>query len=391
LLEELYNFVPTIYLDISRLILRLYTGVHPTGLDRVGLAYIGRYGARARAVLSLRGFASVLNEKDTQQAFDLLTSSTANRNALRRIIASASTQVVRAPRVEPGVLLHTSHNGMEYPRYYRAMAARRIRSVFMVHDLIPITHSEYCRPGTDAAHRRRIHTVLEHADGIIANSSDTLGQLAQEAKLAGLRVPPGVVAHLAPGNTAHAPGARPIEAPYFMMLGTIESRKNHWFMLHVWRRLVEHLGTAAPKLVVIGRRGWECENALDMLERCSILQGAIIEESDCCDERLAAWLHHAQAMLYPSFVEGFGLPIIEALAMRVPVIASDLDVFREIAGNVPDYLDPLDRPGWLARIEAYARADSPERSAQLARIEGFSAPTWQNHFARVDSFLEALG
>lgn len=174
------------------------------------------------------------------------------------------------------------------------------------------------------------------------------------------------------------------------MLGTIEPRKNHWFILHVWRRLIEQLGSAAPKLVVIGRRGWECENVIDMLERCANLRGTVIEEADCSDERLHAWLQHARALLFPSFVEGYGMPLVEALGLGVPVLASNLDVFREIAAEIPDYLDPLDGPGWAAGILNYARHDSPERTAQLARIGHFREPTWGDHFERVDSFLDTL-
>ncbi len=286
--------------------------------------------------------------------------------------------------------MHTSHNGMEFSRYYRAMARRQIRPVFMVHDLIPLTHAEYCRPGVDATHRHRIQTALKHASGLIANSQATLDSLAVEAQRASLPLPPTVVAHLASGVSHSHPTPRPLPAPYFVMLGTIEPRKNHWFILHVWRRLIEQLGAAAPKLLIIGRRGWECENVVDMLERCESLKGVVIEEAHCSDEQLHTYLQHAQALLFPSFVEGYGMPLAEALALKVPVLASDLDVFHEIADDIPDYLDPLDGPGWRARIHAYARADSPERAAQLTRIERFREPTWAEHFERVDGFLETL-
>ncbi|EUC14740.1 glycosyl transferase group 1 [Burkholderia sp. BT03] len=287
-------------------------------------------------------------------------------------------------------MLHTSHNGMEFPRYYRSMAKRNIRCVFMVHDLIPLTHAEYCRPGVDNTHRKRVHTAFKHADGLIANSQATLDSLTVEAHHAGLPLPPSVVARLASGVSPLPQASRPLDTRYFVMLGTIEPRKNHWFILHVWRRLVEQLGNAAPKLVIIGRRGWECENAIDMLERCASLQGVVIEEADCPDDRLHAYLHHAQALLFPSFVEGYGMPIAEALGMRVPVIASDLSVFREIAGEIPDYLDPLDGPGWLDRIQAFAQPDSTPRADQLVRIERFREPTWAEHFEQVDQFLDAL-
>ncbi len=379
-----------IFLDITRLLSRLYKEFLPTGVDRVGLAYIERYGAGARAVLSERGFSAVLTERDSQETFELLLSSVCDRHAIRKLVVRACVNQVRDKNIKRSILLHTSHNGMEFQRYYRAMARRNARSVFMVHDLIPLTHAEYCRPGVDDTHRQRIHTALRHADGLIANSRDTLDSLVAEADQAGLPLPPSVVAPLASGIVARRQSANPLDAPYFVMLGTIEPRKNHWFMLHVWRRLVEKHGSAAPKLVVIGRRGWECENVIDMFERCASLRGVVIEEADCSDDQLHTWLEHARALLFPSFVEGYGMPLVESLELRVPVLASDLTVFHEIASDIPDYLDPLDGPGWLARIEQYAQPDSPERSAQLKRIERFRAPTWAEHFDSVDHFLASL-
>ncbi|MGF6987075.1 glycosyltransferase involved in cell wall biosynthesis [Paraburkholderia atlantica] len=379
----------TLFLDVTRLLTRLYDGLLPTGVDRVGLAYIHRYAPQARAVLSERGFSTVLTERDSQQTFARLLSSSWSPNAIRVLVARACLNRLRETRLR-GVLLHTSHNGMEFDRYYGAMTKRGIRSVFMVHDLIPLTHAEYCRPDVDTTHRRRIHTALKHASGLIANSQATLDSLAAEAERARLPLPPTVVAHLASGVTARSLAERPLAAPYFVMLGTIEPRKNHWFMLHVWRRLVEQFGAGAPKLVVIGRRGWECENVIDMLERCESLKGVVVEEAHCSDEMLHAYLQHCQALLFPSFVEGYGMPLAEALELKVPVVASDLAVFHEIADDIPDYLDPLDGPGWLARIQAYAQPNSPERDAQLSRIARFREPTWAEHFERVDAFLATL-
>lgn len=81
------------------------------------------------------------------------------------------------------------------------------------------------------------------------------------------------------------------------------------------------------------------------------------------------------------------MPLVEALAHGVPVIASDLPVFREIAADVPDYLDPLDGPGWRAALLDYAQAHSPRRAAQLARMAHFQPPTWAQHFVRVEALL----
>ncbi|MBU9548040.1 glycosyltransferase family 4 protein [Burkholderia multivorans] len=380
-----------IFLDVSRLMTRLYDGLHPTGVDRVGLAYIQRYGTNARAVLSERGFCSILSAMDTRATFDLLLSSRIDRWAIRKIVARACVHSVSRQATNGGILLHTGHNGMEHGRYYDALARRNIRPVFLIHDLIPVTHAEFCRPGVDALHRHRIDTALRRAAGLIANSNATLESLLTEAVKAGItRPPPTVVARLAPGTVECPSSPAPIDEPYFVMLGTIEPRKNHWLILHVWRRLVEQMGNDAPKLVIIGRRGWECENVIDMLERCEPLRRVVIEESDCSDIQLSAWLQHARALLFPSFVEGYGMPLVEALGLGVPVIASDLPVFHEIASDFPTYLDPLDGPAWYAYIRAYMEYDSPERRRRIQKIANFRTPTWSEHFEQVDSFLDSL-
>lgn len=387
----LCQIVLNIVLDISRALTRLNEGLHPTGVDRVSRAYVERYHETARAIISHRGYTKLLCRRHSKQAFEILLGDTATRSSIRTLVAK-SLLAPGGGGMEGSVLLHASHNGMEHVRYHTKMKNCGVRSVFFVHDLIPLTHSEYCRPGVHDTHRRRIHTALNYADGLIVNSDDTLRLLEAEADDAGLPMPPSAVARLAPGiDMPHAPAEKaPIAAPYFVMLGTIEPRKNHYLMLHVWRRLVETLGDAAPKLVIIGRRGWECENVVDLLERSAPLRGAVIEESNCSDSRLRAWLQHARALLFPSFVEGYGMPLVEALMLGIPVIASDLAVFHEIAANIPDYLDPLDGPGWLSRIQSYAAPNGPERATQIARIEHFKAPTWAEHFERVDRFLDSL-
>ncbi|MGY6164156.1 glycosyltransferase family 4 protein [Paraburkholderia strydomiana] len=382
-----------VLLDISRLINRLASDKLPTGVDRVGLEYVRHYASRAstRAVVSEAGFSAVLPASESKRAFDLLLEQNlVAAVAARRLVLAAACRVWRRDVLRHAVLLHTSHSGIERKRYMLAMKKRNVRTIVMVHDLIPLTHAEYCRPAVDVVHRQRMHAALAHASGVIVNSKATLDSLHAEAGRARLPVPPAIVAHLAPGIEGRMHSERLIDSPYFVMLGTIEPRKNHWFMLHVWRRLVEQLGDAAPKLVIVGQRGWECENVVDMLERSASLKHAVIEEAHCDDARLQAWLRHAQALVFPSFVEGYGMPLAEALALGVPVLASNLDVFREIADDIPVYLDPIDGPGWFAMLCAYCDPANGARDAQIARLQRFRAPTWTCHFEIVDRFIEEL-
>ena len=174
------------------------------------------------------------------------------------------------------------------------------------------------------------------------------------------------------------------------MLGTIEARKNHLLLLQIWADLVLVHSIDAPRLLIIGQRGWECEQVFDLLDHNEELRGAVVEVGQCSDVDLDRHLRGARALLFPTLVEGYGLPLIEALALGTPVIASNLPVFHEIGQEIPDFIDPLDGPAWQAAILSYASDRSVARDAQIARLAAFRAPTWDDHFAKIDAWLATL-
>jgi glycosyltransferase involved in cell wall biosynthesis len=377
-------------IDVTRLFYSRLVGRRPTGVDRVSLEYVRHYGGGSHAVLCRGRIHTVLPADVSGTLFAaLLDAEVELRRVCSLVVRSAFVRALSPPPVADSILFNTGHLGLENPGWARPLRLRGARPVFFVHDLIPIDYPEYCRPGGDRLHASRMRNVLAIGCGIIANSRGTLASLECYGELIGLRCPPAVVAPLAPLPLLEA-GPRPMGRPYFVILGTIEPRKNHWLVLQVWRRLVARWGDAAPCLVVIGRRGWECENVVDLLERGETLRGAVFERNDCSDSDVAMYLRHAQALLMPSFAEGFGLPVVEALAAGIPVIASDLDVFHEIAGNVPEYADPLDGPRWEDLIIAYTGVDSELRREQLQRLGNLRIPTWPEHFAVVDAFLQSM-
>ncbi len=386
--------VPKILIDVTRLVYRRLKGKLPTGIDRVSLEYIRHYAARntkpARAVLSLGPFNAVLSATDSAAVFAAVDREASMTWLALRVIVKAFWWRWLCLDVAGNYLFNTGHMGLENPRYAWALRRFGARPVFVISDLIPITHPEYCRPGERERHLTRMRVALSTGSGIVTISQDTLDVLQRFCANKELKMPPAVAAPLAPGLPAIQPGPRPMARPYFVIIGTIEPRKNHWLLLQLWRQMVEKMGSAAPRLVVIGQRGWECENVVDLLERCAQLEGVVVEKPYCSDAELITYLHHARALLFPSFAEGYGMPLTEALAIGVPVIASDLSVFRETSGDVPEYANPLDGRRWEDLIVEYTRPDSVRREAQLKRIEGFRPTTWPQHFARVDALLELL-
>ncbi|WP_395397505.1 glycosyltransferase [Novosphingobium sp. BL-8A] len=235
-----------------------------------------------------------------------------------------------------------------------------------------------------------MRNALVSASGIIVNSADTGRALERFAREERLPAPPQLVAHLGI-QPAGSGGGAPLQAkPYFLSIGTIEGRKNHKLLLDAWDKLRVQLGADTPDLVLVGQRGWMAEETFARLDASPAEHGRIVELARCSDAELDAWICHARALLMPSKVEGYGLPVFEAMLRGTPVIAADLAIYREIAGGVPLLLDPDDAPAWADAARDYLH-DCPDRLRQKAAMEKTITTGWADHMALVDSWLSDLG
>jgi len=400
---------PPILLDISRLVSRASRPT-PTGIDRIELAYaehlIAHAGDRLGFVaMNAAGDISPLRPRYGTVLMHTLakcwrdpddTGRTARRIGL---LAQASGLLPGRALLSPSMRQHggrpvyllVSHQNLHRRATLTQFKARSGAAfVFFVHDLIPIDYPEYARPGQAERHMQRIGTICALADGIICNSQDTAVSLAPHIAASGRTIPVRV-AH--PGAEFQADTHTPRDPalpPFFVCIGTIEPRKNHLLLLHIWRHLARSADTIKPRLILVGQRGWENENILDLIDRCAAIKDLIEERTSLADRDMAKLLAGASALLCPAFVEGYGLPIAEALALRVPVICSDIKVFHEVGRTAPEYLDPLDGLGWLQAIRDYATPGSPRRAAQIARLETWEAPRWEAHMQGVLALVDQV-
>lgn len=393
-----------ILLDISRLISRV-RHMTPSGVDRVEMAY-------ARGFLRLYGerlsFVAVhptgrYGQIDRAVALSYLDELSHRWNATGEARRPLSLPAVlpwmarlmprSAPRRTGGrpVYVQTSpHHLVRQRQVERIIAQEGARFLCMVHDLIPVEYPEYARPNGAAQHNRRMATVAACADAVIFNSAAT-GRSFQPWIDRSARQ---IATHVALLGTEPVCAGDPQTAsesrPYFICLGTIEPRKNHLLLLNLWRQFAATLPDAAiPRLVIVGRRGWENEQVLDMLDRCPAIATHVEEVPSCSDRQLATLLRGARSLVMPSFAEGFGMPVAEALSVGVPVICSDIPAHHEVGRAAPDFIDPLDGLQWQATILDHAVKGSAWQ-AQIARIEQWRAPTWDDHMQIVEDAIEAL-
>jgi glycosyltransferase involved in cell wall biosynthesis len=396
---------PVVALDLSRLISRAGRRA-PTGIDRVELAYAEHLIAsgmpRLYAAMARWGGFGLLPQQPAEDYVAALASTWRGNGDARaqdrrarllawRFLATplwGGEPILHARlAAEAAVYLLVSHHHLEKRGVFERLKRRgNARFVCLIHDLIPIHFPEYALPGQNWKHHRRIHTAAALADAVIVNSRVTRDAFVPYLDHLG-RAPPVLVAPFGVELPAPADGPAPLPRPYFVYVSTIEARKNHLMLLNLWRRLAAELGAAAPLLVLIGQRGWETESAVDMLERCPGLKGLVIEHNTLPDAEMARLLRSARALLLPSFAEGFGFPLVEALAQGVPALVSAIPALRESGGDVPEYIDPIDGEGWRAAVLDYCAENSPRRQAQLARLVHWRPPTWQDHFAAVEALI----
>ena len=297
-------------------------------------------------------------------------------------------------RERAGCFFGISHSMLGRSAYLSALARNPdLKRVMFIHDTIPCDFPEYCRDQEGPKHLLRLRNAFRYATHLVVNSEYTAARMDHWREIMGapqlpvavipIGVDRGVLAH---ANSLEPP--IPSKRPYFVMLGTIEPRKNHALLVHLWREFAETLPPAEiPELRIIGRRGWENEALFRILDRCESLRGHVFEMNNVLDAELWPLLHGARAMLFPSFVEGWGMPLVEALAMGVPVIGSNIPPFQEAGQGIPTLLSPLDGNGWSEAIREFARDDSPTRSAQIERMKNFRPPTWDGHFGKLADFL----
>jgi glycosyltransferase involved in cell wall biosynthesis len=376
--------------------------ITPTGIDRVELAYarhlIGGDRAYCFAAITATGAIGALPQADAALFVAGLEAIWRDGATLRqarevRVLARhlhraslfGGASALRTRLGNAGarpVYLLVSHHHLDRPRgITRLKQTTGARFACLVHDLIPLEFPQFTRPEQTVRHRRRIDTVAALVDAVIVNSAATAGSLLRHLGDSGRPIP---IAIAPLGLDSHPADPEPeaAEEPYFVSIGTIEARKNHALLLAVWRRLTIELGERAPRLVLVGRRGWDAD-------RLPALPPNVTERADLPDRAMTKLLRGARALLLPSFAEGYGLPVIEALAAGVPVLCSDLPALRESGAGAPDPLDPSDPSAWLSAVVEYL-TESPRRREQLARLARWQAPSWNAHFVIVSELLADL-
>ncbi len=230
------------------------------------------------------------------------------------------------------------------------------RTVTTVHDVIFLLHPELYEPNDLASQKRGFEFALNFAKKIIvptrAVRDEVVAAGAREEQVA--VIPHGVEIECRMQNAE----CRSIESPYILFIGRIEKKKNVLGLVQAMRRLVHNapqpplnLRGGELKLVLAGSLGYGGEDVLQAIKTFK-LQDRVVHLGYVERAQYSELLARAEVLVVPSFGEGFGLPVLEAMAAGVPVVCSDIPVLREVGGNAAQYVNPHN-PDDIARgIEA---------------------------------------
>lgn len=220
---------------------------------------------------------------------------------------------------------------------------RRIKRVITVHDL-----TTFRLPGSHPrlrvlSERVFLHQALRKADRVIAVSQHTRADLLARAGVDAARVSVishGIGEHFRPGvHTVDFTRRYELPERFILTVGVLEPRKNHATLLAALAEL--HARGERISLVIVGREGWKWVNPLDDPRLCHLRPWVHVCRN-VADSDLPEFYNRAAAFAFPSLYEGFGLPVLEAMACGTPVVTSCTSSLPEVAGAAALLVDPLD-------------------------------------------------
>ena len=262
---------------------------------------------------------------------------------------------------------------VRHRRQVQAWRKKGARISIVVYDLLPAQNPEWFNDAQAAHFVEWLHFIAHHADQALCISRSVAQDLQQWLQQEGLECPHDPMAINAFPLGGDLQRSRPSQGisgsemamleqlkhrQFVLMVGTIEPRKGHAVALDAFDHLFRCQQDDAPALVVVGRTGWKSKDVEERLRNHPNKNEVLFWFDDASDELLERLYNECSGVLFPTFAEGFGLPIIEAISHGKPALIRDIAVFREISSPLITYFHndadvALARSitQWLKRVE----------------------------------------
>ncbi|MDF7679008.1 glycosyltransferase family 1 protein, partial [Acetobacteraceae bacterium ESL0709] len=239
-----------------------------------------------------------------------------------------------------------------YPNYDAIIELRKTGMLLglFIHDLIQVRMPEYVEKAAHDQFVIQLSDILDLADFVLANSEyvaeDVRTYIAQYKNytlpVQAVVLPTELRGHIEGTLPKNLDILSVAQTEYVICVSTIEIRKNHTLLIKCWEKLREEFGEKTPNLVFVGKWGWEIENLKSYLFEKGYLGDWLFIFNGISDTEMEYLYKHSLFSVYPSFAEGFGLPIGESLVYGKPCIASNTTSMPEVGGDFVRYINPFD-------------------------------------------------
>lgn len=276
-------------------------------------------------------------------------------------------------------------------RYDRVAELRRNGMKFglFIHDLIQIRNKDYVMPDAVDRFNIQLSDALELCDFVLTNSAyvrDDVKLYLEQTKHLNIPVKEVLLPtelNIVELQNSAAELSDPklnfvIENDYVLVVSTIEIRKNHKLLIQVWEELRKEMGDKVPYLVFVGKWGWQIDTLHAYIDNQGYEDDWLFIFNGISDVMMETLYKRAMFTVYPSFAEGFGLPIGESLAYGKPCLASNTTAMPEVGREFVRYFDPFD---WQTALEAIRRpiVDRADLQAwQDSIANSFKPKSWRD-------------
>ncbi|MFZ5736966.1 glycosyltransferase family 4 protein [Rhodopseudomonas palustris] len=286
---------------------------------------------------------------------------------------------------------------VDFAAVARMRRERGTRVAALCQDFIPAVAPQFFAGGDFVAKfDAYAQFLIQEADLVVSISEATKRDILGYAQRHGGMRGDVEIVHLGADIPAPQTARRPAAltgaqaARFVISVSTIQSRKNFDLLYHLWRRLTEQNTPNLPTLVIVGQPGFGSTDLLWQIANDPVTANSILHLPRAGDDELAWLYQQCLFTLYPSFYEGWGLPVSESLAFGKYCLASDSSSLPEAGAGLARHLDPLDFVAWRDAVLDLIAA--PE---QLARYEaairaGYRPVTWAQSATRLTEVLRGL-
>jgi glycosyltransferase involved in cell wall biosynthesis len=298
-------------------------------------------------------------------------------------------------KIEPGSLLFMPHGGVWESDTYIANILdlkknSQVKLVTILYDLTPVLAPQFAVAAVTEAFENYMSQVLPRSDLVLAISNNTAKDARHWLESTGKKEKVKIEVFRL-GDEIGNDHPAPIKVPknYILCVGTIEARKNHTALYYAYK-LAAAEGKTLPPIVVAGRQGWMAGDIYQIISNDLDTKDSFTFLHNTSDDELS-WLYkNALFSVYPSFYEGWGLPIAESLLRGTFCLASNTSSMPEIAGDLIDYFSPYSPEQLMKKIEAY-HSKPAELKAKKTQIEkNYKATTWDTAYKQVIGHIQEL-